>query len=105
MSDADIEWLYDARDVFRYALYVWYSCFCRRSCVVVSFDSSSRSVSVMLDEIIVVVVLSKKHGQGTSSCRSLLLRSSGKSPISSGFVWSGCRMTRPVICRYVSVCC
>ena len=60
MSDADIEWLYDARDVFRYALYVWYSCCGRRSCVVVSFCSSSRSVSVMLDEIIFVVVLSKK---------------------------------------------
>ena len=87
MSDADIEWLYDARDVFRYALYVWYSYCGRRSCVVVSFgSSSSRSVSVMLDEIIVVVVLSKKPGQGTSSCRSLLLRSSGKSSISSGFV-------------------
>ena len=53
----DIEWLKDARDVLRYALYVWYSCCGRRSCVVVRFGSSSRSVSVTLDEVFVVVVL------------------------------------------------
>ena len=57
MSDANIEWLWDARDVLRYSLYVWYSCYGRRSCVVVSFGSSSRSVSVTLDEVFVVVVL------------------------------------------------
>ena len=62
MSDADIEWLQDARDVLRYALYVRYSCCSRRSCVVASFgisSSSSRSVSVRLDEVFVVVVLRK----------------------------------------------
>ena len=48
MSDANIEWLWDARDVLRYSLYVWYSCYGRRSCVVVSFGSSSRSLSVTL---------------------------------------------------------
>ena len=44
---------------FRYALYVWYSGCGRRSYVVVSFGSisSSRSVSVTLDEVFVVVVL------------------------------------------------
>ena len=57
MSDADIEWLQDARDGLRYALYVRYSCCGRRSCVVVSFGSSSRSVSVTLDKVFVVVVL------------------------------------------------
>ena len=43
----------------RYALYVWYSGCGHRSCVVVSFGSSSRSraVSVTLDEVFVVVVL------------------------------------------------
>ena len=57
MSDADIEWLQDARGVLRYALYVRYSCCSRRSCVVASFrSSSSRSVSVTLDEVFVVVV-------------------------------------------------
>ena len=45
----------DARDVLRYALYVWYSCCGRKSCAVVSFGSSSRSVSVTLDEVFVVV--------------------------------------------------
>ena len=39
-------------------LYVWYSGCGRRGCVVVSFgSSSSRSVSVTLDEVFVVVVL------------------------------------------------
>ena len=47
----------DVRDVLRYALYVSYSCCGRKSCVVVSFGSSSRSVSVTLDEVFVVVVL------------------------------------------------
>ena len=42
---------------FRYALYIWYSGCGRRSYVVVSFGSSSRSVSVTLDEVFVVVVL------------------------------------------------
>ena len=45
---------------FRYALYIWYSGCGRRSYVVVSFgssSSSSRSVSVTLDEVFVVVVL------------------------------------------------
>ena len=60
MRDADIKWLQDARGVLRYALYVRYSCCRRRSCVVVaSFGSSSRSVSVTLDEVFVVVVLRK----------------------------------------------
>ena len=60
MSDADIEWLQDARDVLRYALYVQYSCCGRRSCVVVSIgSSSSRSVSVSWDEVFVMVVLGK----------------------------------------------
>ena len=59
MSDADIEWLQDAPDVLRYALYVRYSCCSRRSCVVANFGSSSRSVSVTLDEVFVVVVLRK----------------------------------------------
>ena len=60
MRDADIEWLQDARGVLRYALYVRYSCCSRRSCVVASFgSSSSRSVSVTLDEVFVVVVLRK----------------------------------------------
>ena len=59
MSDADIEWLLNARDVLRYALYVQYSCCSRMRCVVVSFGSSSRSVSVTLDEVFVVVVLRK----------------------------------------------
>ena len=45
------------RDVLRHALYVWYSCCGRRSCVVVSFCNSSRSVSVTLDEFFVVIVL------------------------------------------------
>ena len=40
-----------------YALYVWYSYSGRKSCVVVNFDSSSRSVSAALDEVFVVVVL------------------------------------------------
>ena len=47
----------DVRDVLRYALYVSYSCCGSKSCVVVSFGSSSRSVSVTLDEVFVVVVL------------------------------------------------
>ena len=60
MSDADIEWLQDARDVLRYALYVQYSCCDPRSCVVVSIgSSSSRSVSVSWDEVFVMVVLGK----------------------------------------------
>ena len=59
VSDADIEWLQDARDVLRYALYVQYSCCGRRSCVVVSIGSSSRSVSVSWDEVFVMVVLGK----------------------------------------------
>ena len=59
MRDADIEWLQDARGVLRYALYVRYSCCSRRTCVVASFGSSSRSVSVTLDEVFVVVVLRK----------------------------------------------
>ena len=37
--------------------YVWYSCYGRRSCLVVGFGSSSRSVSVTLDEVYVAVVL------------------------------------------------
>ena len=41
----------------RYALYVWYSGCGHRSCVVVIFGSSSRAVSVTLDEVFVVVVL------------------------------------------------
>ena len=59
MSDADIEWLQDAPDVLRYALFVRYSCCSRRSCVVANFGCSSRSVSVTLDEVLVVVVLRK----------------------------------------------
>ena len=60
MSDTDIEGLLDARDVLRYALYVRYGRCSSRSCVVVSFgSSSSRSVSVSSDEVFVVVVLAK----------------------------------------------
>ena len=50
MSDADIEWLSDARDV-------WYSCRSRKSYAVVRFCSRSSQVSVTLDEVFVVVVL------------------------------------------------
>ena len=57
MSDADAQWFQDARDVLRYAFYGWYSYYGRRSCVVVSFGSSRRWVSVRLDEVFVVVVL------------------------------------------------
>ena len=56
MRDADIEWLQDARGVL---LYVRYSCCSHKSCVVTSFGSSGRSVSVTLDEVFVVVVLRK----------------------------------------------
>ena len=59
VSDTDIEGLKDARDVLRYALYVRYGRCSSRSCVVVSFGSSSRSVSVSSDEVFVVVVLAK----------------------------------------------
>ena len=38
-------------------LYAWCSCCGRRSCVVVSFGSGSRLVSVMLDELFVVIFL------------------------------------------------
>ena len=38
-------------------------------CVVVCFGSSSRSVSVTLEKVFVVVVFRKKHGQGTCSRR------------------------------------
>ena len=40
-------------------LFVRYSCCGRRSCVVVSFGSSGRSVSVSSDEVFVMVVLGK----------------------------------------------
>ena len=56
MSDTDIEGLLD---VLRYALYVRYGRCSSRSCVVVSFGSSSRSVSVSSNEVFVVVVLAK----------------------------------------------
>ena len=42
-------------------LYVLYSCCSLRSCVGVSFGSSSRSVSVTFDEVYVVVVLRKNR--------------------------------------------
>ena len=63
MSDADIEWLYDARDVLRYALNVQYSCCSRTRCVVVSFGSSTRSVSVTLYEVFVVIVPRKTRSR------------------------------------------
>ena len=60
MSDTDIEGLLGARDVLRYALYVRYHGRCSsRSCVFVSFGSSSRSVSVSSNEVFVVVVLAE----------------------------------------------
>ena len=43
----------------RYALYVRYSCCSRKSCVVASFGSSSRLVSVSSDKVFVIVVLRK----------------------------------------------
>ena len=56
MSDTDIEWLKDARDVLRYALYVWYSCCGRRSALSLASVVVVKSVSVTLDEVFVVVV-------------------------------------------------
>ena len=56
--------------MFSDALNVQYSCHSRTRCVVVSFDSSSRSVSVTLHEVFVVVV-PKKHGQGTCTSDKL----------------------------------
>ena len=52
----DIEWLKDARDVLRYALYVWYSCCGSRSALSLASVVVVKSVSVTLDEVFVVVV-------------------------------------------------
>ena len=57
MGDADIEGLLDAQDVFRHAFYVRYGCCSRRSCGVICFGSSCKSVSVSSNEVVIVVVL------------------------------------------------
>ena len=57
MGDMDIEGLQDARDILRHVFYVCYGC-CSHVCFsAVCFGSSSKSVSVSSDEVIVVVVL------------------------------------------------